>query len=184
MSPQPLFKQASVLFVVFLSIISNCNAQTHTLFNCGSTELDIPFLDDFVPGERSSHETEKPHRIETDRHDFTQSTETVGQGVVQIEAGYTYFYDEEDGKTEETHTGPEMMLRFGMTENIELRARWNHVWRFGEDGETEAGSEDTRLAFKLRTTDQSCWIPESALELRMAVPTGGDAWSTRQKVWV
>ncbi len=173
-----IFKRMAVNVAVFLSIISNCTAETNTLFNCGDTELKSPFLDDFVSGDRVIDETEKPQRIETDRHDFTQSTETVGQGIAQFEAGYTYFYDEEDGEKEETHTGPELMLRVGITENIEFRARWNHVWRFGGEGESLSGSEDTRLGLKVRTTDQSCWIPESALELRMAVPTGGEAWST------
>ena len=31
-------------------------------------------------------------RIETERHDFTQSAVTVGRGVAQVEGGYTYFY--------------------------------------------------------------------------------------------
>ncbi len=180
MTVQLICKQIALLFALFLSIISNCLAEPNTIFNCGSTELKLPFVDDFSLGESSVEESERPDRIETDRHDFTQSTETVGQGIAQIEAGYTYFYDEEDGQTEESHTAPELMLRVGVTDNIEFRVRWNHVWRFGEDNEDETGSEDTRLAFKVRTTDQSCWIPESALELKIAVPTGGDAWSTEQ----
>lgn len=157
---------------------ANCQAETNTISSCDTAEFKFPFLDDFLSDEDNLEERERLERIETDRHDFTQSTETVGRGIAQIEAGYTYFYDEEDGEAEQSHTAPEMMLRLGVTENIELRARWNHVWRFGEDD--QAGNEDLRLALKLRTTDQSCWIPESALELRMAVPTGGDVWSTEQ----
>lgn len=170
----------AAIFAVFPWINSICSAETKSLFHCGSTELKLPFVEDFIGTEAAAKEGGQPFRIETDRHDFTQSTETVGKGVAQIEAGYTYFYDRENGEEEESHSGPELMLRVGITENIELRARWNHVWRYGEEEEIESGSENTRLAFKLRTTDQSCWIPESALELRMAVPTGGDAWSTQQ----
>ena len=82
-------------------------------------------------------------RIETERHDFTQSATTVGRGVVQIEAGYTFFYEDEDGKRETAHTGPETMFRFGLSEDIEFRLRWDYAWVDGEI-EDESGAEDLR----------------------------------------
>ena len=118
-------------------------------------------------------------RIETDRHDFTQSTKTVGRGNSQLEFGYTYFYSDREGEIEDAHTGPESLLRVGITERTELRLRTNYAWVFEEEDRRE-GSEDIRFAFKTETSEAEGLTPESALELRFTFPTGGDAWSTNQ----
>lgn len=118
-------------------------------------------------------------RIETERHDFTQSATTVGRGVVQIEAGYTFFYNDDAGERETAHTGPETMFRFGLTEDIEFRLRWDYAWVDGE-AERESGAEDLRWSFKLQITEQkgSVWRPTSALEINSTLPTGGEDWTT------
>jgi len=120
-------------------------------------------------------ETEN-ERIETERHDFTQSTTVVGRGVTQVEFGYTFFQSSGETEVEDSHATPELLIRYGLTEKVELRLRYNEVWQFGE--EDRAGSEDIHLALKVRTTDQDRWRPESALEIRSTVPTGGLDWST------
>lgn len=116
-------------------------------------------------------------RIETDRHDFTQSPTVVGRGVFQIEGGYSFFRRSDGGETEHSHTGPELMLRYGINENVECRIRYNEAWLFGES-EDRRGAEDLRWSFKVRLNDQRNWVPEGALELRFTAPTGGDEWST------
>ena len=144
-----------------------------------SSEPFFKFLDDlrcFPHGtcQRDPYE----ERIETERHDFTQSTKTVGRGVVQVEAGYSYFYKDEDDEIEDSHTTPEGMLRLGLSDDIEFRLRWTYGWRFADTGESEDSAQDLIWSFKLGMTDQQCWMPESALEIRSTVPTGGSAWST------
>jgi hypothetical protein len=118
-------------------------------------------------------------RIETERHDFTQSATTVGRGVVQVESGYTFFYDDENGERETAHTFPETMLRLGLSEDIEFRLRWDYAWVLAEE-EDKSGAEDLRWSFKLQITEQewSCWRPTSALEINSTLPTGGEAWTT------
>ena len=148
---------------------------------CAEEEPFLKFLDDFCgrgrgPTARNPYE----ERIETDRHDFTQSTKTVGYGVVQFEAGYSYFQKNEELDTEKSHTTPELMLRYGLTEDIEFRLRWNYAWRFFAEEDDVDGAEDLRWAFKLGMTEQRGWIPESALEVRFTVPTGGTAWTTER----
>ena len=120
-------------------------------------------------------------RIETERHDFTQSAVTVGRGVVQIEGGYSFFYKDEE-EIEKAHTGPEMMLRFGLSEDIEFRVRWNYAWLFPEHEETRTGAEDLRWAFKLQMNRQAhgSLRPTSAMELRFTAPTAGEAWTTNR----
>jgi hypothetical protein len=119
-------------------------------------------------------------RIETERHDFTQSAVTVGRHVAQIELGYTYFYNDTGEVIEQSHTEPEMLLRLGVTEDIEFRLRWNHVWQFIDEEPDRIGYEDLRYSLKLQMTRQPCrgLMPTSALELRGTAPTGGDEFST------
>lgn len=121
-------------------------------------------------------------RIETERHDFTQSAVTVGRGVAQLEAGYSYFHDETATETESAHTTPELMLRLGLTEDIEFRLRWNYAWVSSDEEEAIDGAEDLRYAFKLQMTRQpeAGFLPTSALEIRGTAPTGGEAFSTDQ----
>ena len=152
---------------------------------CGdgcSSERDEPrlkFLDDLTDCFRPvSCRDPYKERIETERHDFTQSTTTVGRGVFQLESGYTYFHKDEGEELEASHTTPELTLRLGLSDDIEFRLRWNYAWRFIEDQEALRGSEDLRWSLKFQVTDQEEWLPESALETRFSVPTGGQAWST------
>lgn len=114
--------------------------------------------------------------IETDRHDFTQSSRTLDRGVSQFEFGYTYFYKDAEEEIDSTHTLPELAFRYGLTDDVEFKLRWNYAWRFSEDDQFDS-AEDMRLAFKIQLTENESWIPESALILRGSVPTGGNAWS-------
>ena len=67
------------------------------------------FCDDFTKCGCCQHNPWE-ERIETERHDFTQSAVTVGCGVFQLEGGYSYFYKDAEGEIEGSHTGPEMLL--------------------------------------------------------------------------
>ena len=141
----------------------------------------IKFLDDLLSlGRVESVRNPWEERIETDRHDFTQSATTVGRGVSQVEMGYTYFYRDEDEEIEQSHVAPELMLRVGLTDDFEFRVRWTYAWAFADVGESVNSAEDLRWAFKLGVTDQEAWIPESALEVRFTAPTGGVAFSTER----
>ena len=125
----------------------------------GADEYCIMFLDDlFHPLEVDESRDPWEERIETDRHDFTQSPRTVGRGVGVIETGYTYYYEDTGTEIEQSHVTPEMMLRVGLTEDIEFRVMWNYAWRSidGEDASKAIeGAEDLRWSFKLRTTEQA-----------------------------
>ena len=139
------------------------------------------FCDDFT---KPNHSQRDPfeERIETERHEFTQSAVTVGRGIVQLEGGYSYFYKDTQQETESAHTTPEMLLRLGLSEDIEFRIRVNHAWVFIDEEDDRVGSEDLRYAFKFQMTRQHRdeLMPTSALEVRGTAPTGGNAISTDQ----
>ena len=111
-----------------------------------------------------------------DRPDFTESATTVGRGVVQLETGYTYLFDEEHGEKTAGHSFPEPLLRVGLlAEWLEFRIGWNYAEEkgIGPGGSTvETGSEDLYLGLKLGLTPQEGILPEMALIPQMTVPVG------------
>lgn len=114
--------------------------------------------------------------LETDRPDFTEASSVVGRGVLQIETGYTFSFDDEVGTRTRTHTAPEGVFRYGITDNVELRTVWNYTWTDSTTAgvtEREDGADDLVLGFKFALTRQSGFIPESAIILDMSSPTGG-----------
>ncbi len=113
-----------------------------------------------------------------DRPDFTESSCTVGRGVLQIESGYTYVYDRTADAQVDGHVLPEALLRIGLTDYLELRIGWEgYVFSREKDLGTGAvdhtdGATDLDLGFKLEFNEQEGWIPESALIVSCTAPTG------------
>jgi hypothetical protein len=115
--------------------------------------------------------------IATDRPDFTESSATVGRNVWQVESGYTYFYDREQGSQLFGHSYPEILSRYGIWADwLELRLGWNFASE-QSDGQRLDGAEDLYLGVKLALTEQSSILPEMALVPQMTIPIGDDAFS-------
>lgn len=125
-------------------------------------------------------ESESPYDepIETDRHDFTQSSRTVGRGVLQLEYGFLYANKNDGPERENSYGTPELQIRYGLTDRVEFQIRWNYGFKFIDDEDDLDSAEDIRMDFKFETADQRGWCPESAVELRFTAPTGGSDFST------
>ncbi|WP_419194033.1 transporter [Novipirellula herctigrandis] len=111
----------------------------------------------------------------TDRPDFTEASSVVGLGILQIETGYTYFYDD-DGTTQTiSHSYPEALLRYGVLANwLEFRLAANYG-NSDVNGLSSDGTDDLYLGLKIGLTPQEGLLPEMALIPQMTVPTGGSA---------
>jgi hypothetical protein len=136
-------------------------------------------------GERSES-PEKREPIETDRDSFTPATLIAPKGRLILESALTYL-DYRGSKP--TYSFPETILRYGLTERIELRLGWNaDIGSKGSDvsggsGEndpfTDTGKVDREYSIsygaKFRITDQSSWVPRSVVIIQGFTPTGGSA---------
>ncbi|MDA1054831.1 MAG: transporter [Planctomycetota bacterium] len=122
------------------------------------------------------------NHLETDRDSFTPSTRTVESGWWIVESSYS-FIDNRDAA--ETHSFPELLARFGLTERIELRLGGNYE-AGGEGSDVSGGSGaegfgegklvyESQLLYglKARLSDQDGWRPESSLILQGHTPTSG-----------
>ncbi|GIS60629.1 MAG: hypothetical protein CM1200mP2_28540 [Planctomycetaceae bacterium] len=118
----------------------------------------------------------------TDRPDFTEASSTVGRGVVQLEAGYTFMMDKEGTEKVHEHSGGEPLIRWGMGADwLELRFALLPTTRSTDDGSgwrTVGGTEDLYLGAKLGLTPQDCHFPEMAIILQSTVPTGSNEFTS------
>jgi hypothetical protein len=130
--------------------------------------------------------------IETDRDSFTPATVIAGRGRLILETAYS-FIDNRGFK--ETHSFPEAILRYGLTDRLELRLGWNA--EIGGGGNSVSGSDaggsegevargdsverEYNLAYgvKVRITDQDRWLPRSVAIVQGFTPTGGVSTASR-----
>ncbi|WP_197231064.1 transporter [Novipirellula artificiosorum] len=136
---------------------------------------------------------QEEREIETDRDSFTPALSTVEQGRVMVEAAYTFV---DNSGVAESHSFPELLLRYGLTENIELRFGSNYEiggepnatsgsggFDIGEAFETEPGAleEEAKVTygFKVLLLEQHGWVPLSNFTLMGATPTSGKETASR-----
>jgi hypothetical protein len=114
--------------------------------------------------------------LASDRPDFTEASCTVGQGVRQLEMGYTYYHNDNGVDQFNAHSFPEALLRVGaFAEWLEFRVAWNYASETLTSGgisSTLSGSEDLYLGLKLGLTPQQGILPEMAIMPQMTVPLG------------
>ncbi len=127
--------------------------------------------------------------LEADRDAFTPATSTVGKDVAMLESSYA-FIDNRRGAAE-THSFPETLFRYGLTERIELRVGWN--WEAGGGGNVVTANESSEglvgpdvefesyalYGVKIGITEQRGWVPETCLILEAFTPTAGDDFATK-----
>jgi hypothetical protein len=136
--------------------------------------------------EREGREEE---RIETDRDSFTPATTTAGRGRLIVESAYTFL---DNRGVKETHSFPELLFRYGLTDRLELRLGWNYEVGGAGNVVSGAGTEEdffspgrlereSTLSYgvKVRATEQSGWVPGSAVILIGQTPTSGEATDTQ-----
>lgn len=130
----------------------------------------------------NAFEGEEQDEIETDRDSFTPATTVVGKGNLVLESAYTFI---DNRNVPETHSYPEIVTRYGISENIELRVGWNY--EIGGAGNPVSGnvpdefSEETVIerestmlyGAKLFMTDQDEWLPQTSVIVQGYTPTSG-----------
>lgn len=116
----------------------------------------------------------------TDRPDVTEASSTVGAGVLQIETGYTYVRDSNDGNLNQSHSLPEALFRYGTPiDCLELRFATNASHQNSHAG-SSTGVEDIYLGAKLGLTLQDGLYPEMAVIPQMTIPSGASAFTSNK----
>ena len=120
--------------------------------------------------------------LQTDRPDFTEASTTVGRRVAQVEMGYTYIEDNQDGERLQSHNYPELLLRYGLLADwLEFRLGWvyaNEVLTNDTLRTSIDGSRDLYVGAKIALTPQAGIFPEMAITPQALVPAGAEEFSS------
>ena len=99
--------------------------------------------------------------LESDRPDFTDSSTTVGYQKFQVESGYTFTHAVAGDSTHDAHDLPELLVRYGVAERLELRVAWDegmvferYVDRTSGRVVTNNGSTDMNFGCKFAISKQ------------------------------
>lgn len=107
--------------------------------------------------------------------------EAVTQGRVEIEGGYTFVRDRFDGIGRSQHLFPDLLLRLGITDRLELRFGW--AGYLAEDYDSRAPDMsasrvlDPTLGFMFDLIDGNDWIPQTAISAAIPVSFQGSPFA-------
>ncbi|MFG0274311.1 MAG: transporter [Phycisphaerales bacterium] len=107
----------------------------------------------------------------TDRPDFTESALAVPIGRLQVEAGLTFSSD--DDSDSDLWTLPEVLLRVGVAEDLELRFELPS-YAILRNSADEDGLTDSSIGFKWRFIEQDGAVPDLAVIGSLQLPTHED----------
>jgi hypothetical protein len=143
----------------------------------------------FSPTSEENAQENEPEddEIETDRDSFTPSTKVVGSKRLVVESSYSFI---DNRIVPETHSLPELLARYGIGDNFEMRFGYNYeVGGAGSPASANAPGnlevepeieEEAGLLYgtKVWLSKQANWIPESSIILQGDTPTGGKETAT------
>jgi hypothetical protein len=118
--------------------------------------------------------------LTSDRPDFTESAQTIEAGHYQVESGFTYSYDERLGARTDTSVLPELLLRFGLTEESEFRLFWDgytaelkkNVSSNFVTHPDQHGASDISIGFKHRLIRNDIVLPDTSFIMELGLPVG------------
>src|SRR5947209_8529202 len=87
--------------------------------------LNWPEKEKPAEGEAEGDKNQAEEPLESDRPNFTDSPATVGRGRLQFEGGYQFTHGIAGDSHHDAHDLPELLVRYGIAERLELRIAWD-----------------------------------------------------------
>jgi len=117
--------------------------------------------------------------LTTDRPSQSDASTLVPRGYFQTEAGYTFSHDDAAGTTTNSYSVPNLFLRYGLLDNLEVRFGWNGYTHNNPDpGTIQDGSGDGQVSAKWYLWQESGWAPETTLLAGTTLPFGKNGISS------
>jgi hypothetical protein len=120
----------------------------------------------------------QPDEISTDRPDYTESTDTVGRGIGQLEGGLLWTSE----APRHTLTVPNALLRIGIARRLELRLASDGFVRESVLGngtwERNSGGADLAIGAKLALVGERRLLPALSVIGALSLPVGSPRFSS------
>ncbi len=133
------------------------------------------------PEQRPAAPVRQVPELITDRPDLTESSSTVPAGYVQIETGWIFTREDEEGVRQQVHELPGTLVRIGLVDWLELRTAWGGYIRedvrVGPLQMEAQGVGDAELGTKIRLLHEKGALPEVAFLVAGSLPVGSNAFS-------
>lgn len=114
--------------------------------------------------------------LTTERPGFSSSPIALDPGILQLEGGYEYLYDD-DGVEFDAGTLPLLLVRYGLADRLELQLGWaGYTWAEADNRDIN-GTSDASVGVKWQLTEDGAQLPVS-LFAGVSVPVGAEAFST------
>lgn len=126
---------------------------------------------------RPSRTIDDPGPMVTDRPDYTEGTETVAPGWVQIEGGLVRSLHRQSDGTTLSQGGPFPLIRTGLIPWMELRIGSDGYYTESRNHNTAAGMADLQIGMKIRLLRESRWRPGFSAVASIFLPTGAAAFT-------
>jgi hypothetical protein len=155
------------------------------------TPQPISFQVEGEPAGEMAEEPEEPEEeedeIETDRDSFTPTVTVAGWQRLIVESAYSFI---DNDVVAETHSLPELLVRYGVNDWLEFRLGWNY--EVGGAGSPISGNlpgdfddpggieSESRMIYgaKVWLTEQRDWQPQSVVIVQGFTPTSGESTDT------
>lgn len=112
--------------------------------------------------------------IVSERPSFSATPFVVGPGIWQIESGYDYA---RDGGSFKGHVLPNLLLRYGLSDEFELQFAWAGFSRVETGAGSTTGVTDSELGLKIAVTDATATVPV-AFFAGLSLPTGESGFTS------
>jgi hypothetical protein len=124
----------------------------------------------------------QPPEMVTDRPDATESAVVVPRGHFQFELGYSHSELDFEGILGSTDSFPEVLVRIGLSQSLELRAGfdgygWDEESVSGTESASSEGVKDTSLGVKVGLFEEKGARPQMAVLATLNFPTGAEEFT-------
>jgi hypothetical protein len=115
------------------------------------------------------------------RRSLGQRISAMLEGRTQIEGGYSFAYDRLDGARATQHVLPDLLVRYGLMERLELRVGWPGLVWTRYDGPLADQSRDETLGptvgFMVDLWPPRGWLPQTAVLASVPITLQGNPFT-------